>query len=29
MMPAPCAALIKAEVAGVGGKQLRPWIDNT
>jgi len=25
---AMCAALIKAEVAGVGGKQLRPWIDN-
>ena len=25
---AMCAALIKAELAGVGGKQLRPWIDN-
>jgi unsaturated rhamnogalacturonyl hydrolase len=25
---AMCAALIKAELAGLGGKQLRPWIDN-
>jgi rhamnogalacturonyl hydrolase YesR len=25
---AMCAALIKAEIAGLGGKQLRPWIDN-
>ena len=25
---AMCAALIKADLAGVGGKQLRPWIDN-
>jgi unsaturated rhamnogalacturonyl hydrolase len=25
---AMCAALIKAELAGLGGKKLRPWIDN-
>ena len=25
---AMCAALIKADLAGLGGKQLRPWIDN-
>jgi len=25
---AMCAALVKAERAGLGGKQLRPWIDN-
>ncbi len=25
---AMCAALIKAELAGLGDKQLRPWIDN-
>jgi unsaturated rhamnogalacturonyl hydrolase len=25
---AMCAALIKADIAGLGNKQLRPWIDN-
>ena len=25
---AMCAALIKAQLAGLGGRQLRPWIDN-